>query len=257
MKDIYGNILYRISRLPVNFDKLPISAKTAFMSAWLGQSNSDALNLTELRNIFRSQPFIDLRNRRIHEIELLCGEVISQLRNYKDSIWAEIDVEVASLVAFLTNGIAYNLQLFCMNNLPYYVINSLQVLLLEISEYNLFDPLYTFIENETEITGTNDFDEQVPYFTRGQKVVRRNDLNVELGAAVAEGTVTAVDAHQVSVQWSSDEPVETFQMRVTMDILPLPSDQTLTKLINIYDEFIPPKNNPIQIFLAFSGIVTS
>ena len=50
--------------------------------------------------------------------------------------------------SLLINGIVTNIRYFDPSNTPFYVTKRLESLLIEIANFNYFDPLYHYIEQE-------------------------------------------------------------------------------------------------------------
>ena len=50
--------------------------------------------------------------------------------------------------SLLINGIVTNIRYFDTSNTPFYVTKRLESLLIEIANFNYFDPLYHYIEQE-------------------------------------------------------------------------------------------------------------
>ena len=147
LRDIYSQILFRSSRLPIAFQIMSIEAKTNFLRAWLVRKQNQKPN-DLMSDIYRSNQFHDLKNRKMVEIELFAREITKTLENSRDITWDQLDAEVQDYISLLINGIVTNIRYFDASNTPFYVTKRLESLLIEIANFNYFDPLYHYIEQE-------------------------------------------------------------------------------------------------------------
>ena len=97
LRDIYSQILFRSSRLPITFQIMSIEAKTNFLRAWLVRKQNPKPN-DLMSDIYRSNQFHDLKNRKMVEIELFAREITKTLENSRDITWDQLDAEVQDYI---------------------------------------------------------------------------------------------------------------------------------------------------------------
>ena len=85
------------SRLPIAFQIMSIEAKTNFLRAWLVRKQNPKPN-DLMSDIYRSNQFHDLKNRKMVEIELFAREITKTLENSRDMTWDQLDAEVQDYI---------------------------------------------------------------------------------------------------------------------------------------------------------------
>ena len=74
-----------------------MEAKTNFLRAWLVRKPNPKTN-DLMADIYRSNQFHDLKNRKMVEIELFSREIIKTLENARDLTWDQLDAEIQDYI---------------------------------------------------------------------------------------------------------------------------------------------------------------
>ena len=78
---------------------MSMEAKTNFLRAWLVRKPSTKTS-DLMSDIFRSNQFHDLKNRKMVEIELFSREIITTLESARDLTWDQLDAEIQDYIRY-------------------------------------------------------------------------------------------------------------------------------------------------------------
>ena len=242
-REIFVNLMYRCARLPAHFRQLPTKTKVAYMHGWLSKHTTTAKTA-----LYQASFFVEMKNQRIREIEIFADVLCNCIESVNFKPWSDIDIEVISLITFLTTAINRNMTMFKLDSLPYYIINTLQRLILNATKYVYFDPVLYYVQSNALMQkpfGVDLTTSSFESYTLGCRVIRRHLLqqsaplfreNNSIGTIVARDEDDD-DGVVVTVRWEDPE---------------LNRDQT-ESYHNVNELVILDDNEPVEIMRGGGG----